>query len=104
MDDKKDFTVELSDQVKKQIADDPEVAAALREFAAIFRQAEAGVRSGQYKTIDDAMEILTGARPVKTDPLSGEAIDGALLQDDLDRFQNMELNGIFLSSAAKTKN
>lgn len=62
-DDRKDLTIVLSDQVKDQIGDDPEMAAVLRELMAVLRQANAGVQNGQYASVDDALEILIGSRP-----------------------------------------
>lgn len=61
----KEFTVELSDQVKAEMEADPELAAALREFMANCRQANEAVQSGRHATFEDAIEAITGLRPVK---------------------------------------
>lgn len=47
-----------SDQVQEAAAKDPELAEFLRNVSAIFRQADCGVTSGQYKDLDEALEIL----------------------------------------------
>lgn len=62
-DDPKELQIEMSDQVKDKMAEDPEAAEAIRDFVAILRQASYGVKTGQYKTMDDALEVLTGSRP-----------------------------------------
>ena len=64
-----ELKVELSDQVKAQMAADPELAEAMREMIANFHQAHAAVKAGQYKTFDEAMEAITGERPV---PVTGD--------------------------------
>lgn len=66
-DDKKDLEVVLSEQVRAQMAADPELAAAIREMSAIFRQADHAVKTGQHKTFEDAIEALTGERPQPVD-------------------------------------
>lgn len=80
----KDLTIELSPEVEASMAADPELAKAMRELSAIMRQAFAGVQSGQYKSMDDAMEALTGNRPKKIDPETGEEIPGASMQRDME--------------------
>lgn len=79
----KDLEIELSDQVREQMANDPKMAMALRELFAIMRQAHEATKRGQYKTYDDAMEALTGSRPKKFDPDTGEEIVGASLHKDI---------------------
>lgn len=64
---KKEMDVILSDHVQQQMKDDPEMAKAIREFSAMLRQASYGVSTGQYKSLDDAVEAITGSRPVKVD-------------------------------------
>ena len=59
----KDLEIIMSDEVAAQMADDPEMAAALREISAAFRQAHHAVQSGQHGTFEDAMEAITGNRP-----------------------------------------
>ena len=55
----------LSDQVKEQMAKDPEIAEAMRDFSAIARQAMEGLKSGKYPSFEEAIFILTGERPEK---------------------------------------
>lgn len=66
-DKKKEPTVEYAPEVLEQMEGDPEMAKALREFAACARQAMQGVAEGKYKSFDDAMEAITGNRPEKID-------------------------------------
>lgn len=66
-DDSNDLDVHMSDQVRDKMAADPEAAEAIRDFVAILRQASHGVKTGQYKTMDDAIEALTGSRPEAVD-------------------------------------
>lgn len=61
----KELEIRYSDQVKEKIAEDPEMADFLRDFSACARQAMQGVQDGKYKDFDDAMEAITGNRPVK---------------------------------------
>ena len=65
--DKKELEIELSDQVKKAMAKDPKLAEYMRNFIATLHQARHGVDTGQYDSMDDAMEALTGSRPEKID-------------------------------------
>jgi hypothetical protein len=64
---KKDLTVEYSEDVKAKMAEDPKLAAMMREMAANFRQAFHGINTGQYKNFEDAMEAITGERPQRVD-------------------------------------
>lgn len=59
----KEITIKFSDELKKQMADDPEAAAAVRDLCAIFRQAAHDVETEKYESFDDAMEAVTGNRP-----------------------------------------
>lgn len=63
----KEYKVIYSDLVKKQMEEDPELAKAIREFTAAMRQALHAVETGQHKTLDDAVEAITGNRPVPVD-------------------------------------
>lgn len=63
----KEMEVILSDEVKKQMEEDPDLAEALRDFSAMMRQAMQGVADGKYKSMDDAVEAITGNRPRKVD-------------------------------------
>lgn len=68
----KEFTVEVSDQVKAEMEANPELAAALREFFANCHQADAAVEAGQYATFEDAIEAITGQRIEK---IQAEGLD-----------------------------
>lgn len=70
----KDPDIVLSKQVKEAMAKDPELAAALRELFANMRQAMQSVKEGRYKSLDDAMEAITGQRPTPIDDLSEDEI------------------------------
>ena len=67
-------TVILSDQVKEQMAKDPEIAKAMQAISADFRQAMQLVSDGKYASFDDAIEALTGKRPQPVD-LDDEDLD-----------------------------
>lgn len=62
-----DLNVEISDQVKEKIAKDPKLANYLRETIACFRQAHQAVQEGRYASFPDAVEAITGTRPVRID-------------------------------------
>jgi hypothetical protein len=53
----------LSDEVKADMKADPDIAAAIGGLMEAMRQADHGVRSGKYASIDDALEAITGNRP-----------------------------------------
>lgn len=57
-----------SEQAKAQIAADPELAEAMREMAALMRQAHHAWQTGQYASFADALEAITGCRPEPVDP------------------------------------
>lgn len=80
--DDKEWTIELSDEVKEQMKEDPKMAEAIREFSALMRQALHGTETGQYKTLDDAVESLIGSRPQKIDPETDEVMQDASLHED----------------------
>lgn len=64
MSDKEDILrVEISPQVRARMADDPELAEAMREMFASIKNAMQGVKDGRYKSFADAMEAITGHRP-----------------------------------------
>jgi len=71
MTDNKDgeLKVVLSDQIENDIAADPELKDIIAEFIARMHQAHDAVLRGQYKTMDDAIEAITGIRPVVLDPV-----------------------------------
>ena len=79
----KDLDVVFSEQVNAQMAADPVLAEFVRGFAATLRQAHDGVKRGQYKTMDAAVESITGNRPEKIDPETGDTIEGASMNHDL---------------------
>ena len=56
-----------SEQVKAQMAADPELAEAMKEMAAMMRQAHHAWKSGQYASFGDAMEAISGCRPEPLD-------------------------------------
>ncbi len=82
-DDKRPLTINMTDEIRAQIEADPKLAAAVRDWQAKMHQAHDAVQRGQYKTMEDAMEALTGHRPVKIDPATGEQIPGASLNRDM---------------------
>ncbi len=55
----------LSPDVEDKMAKDSKLAEALREFSALARQAMLGVETGQYKSFEHGMEILTGYKPME---------------------------------------
>ena len=61
----KELTIKMSEQVKGAMAADPELAEALRMFSANMHQAFHAVEHGQYASMEDAMEAITGDRPRK---------------------------------------
>lgn len=78
MTDKKDdeeLTVEFSDQVLEKMAEDPELVKALREFSANMRQAHAAVKAGQYASMEDAVEAITGSRPERLTKEEAERLE-----------------------------
>lgn len=88
----KDLEIKISDQVKEKIVEDPDLAKAMKDVQAIFHQAHHGVQTGQYKTLEDGIESLTGSRPELLDgdrmPISGEkfsmVIEKAIKLDEED--------------------
>lgn len=77
MDNDKDLEVVLSDQVKQQMAADPELATAMKSFLEVVHTANEGLQSGKYDSFEDAIFALTGERPepvdldATEDPLEG---------------------------------
>jgi len=62
------ITVEIGpDYLASLEAAPPKVQAKAREMVANLRQAVQAVNDGRYETVEDAMEAITGERPV---PLS----------------------------------
>lgn len=89
MADDDELNIELLPQVQEQMDKDPAAAAAMKSFLEVLHQAHAGVQAGQYKTIDDGIEALTGNRPRKI--VDGEEVEGSihdeLYHDDCDGFE-----------------
>lgn len=59
----KELEIVIMPDVQAEMDSDPELAEAMRDMFATFRQAEADVKSGKYDTFEDAMEAITGSRP-----------------------------------------
>jgi ATP-dependent protease HslVU (ClpYQ) ATPase subunit len=75
MDDDKELKIEILDQVKDEMAKDAELAEVIADFMAMLHQANDAVKRGQYETMEDAMEAITGNRPVQINPDEWEADD-----------------------------
>ena len=67
--------------VQSQMDLDPEMAEAVRDFSAALRQAMEGVAAGRYDSFEDAMEAITGCRPVRMDRNSDDE-DGDYFEID----------------------
>lgn len=89
-DNDKDLSIEILPAVQEQMDADPEAAAVMKSFLEVLYSAHAGVKSGQYKTIDDGIEALTGHRPRKI--VDGQYQEGNL-QEDIP-FEDMEVVGL----------
>lgn len=76
-----DLNIQYSPQVKARMEADAEMAEFVRDFNAKLRQAFYGVQIGQYRSMDEALERLTGSRPQKIDPITGEEIEGSIDED-----------------------
>lgn len=81
-----EFHIEMSDEMKQQTADNPAMAQAWQDLCAKIRQAHHGVKTGQYQSMDDAMEILTGFRPEKFD-MDGNRLEEGAYPDDVDSIE-----------------
>ena len=57
-----ELTIMFSPEVQGQMASDPKLAEMIRSVNASFHQAFHGVQSGQYKSLDEAMEKVTGGK------------------------------------------
>ena len=77
-----ELKITISKQVKEQMKKHPELKEVLGEMFANFHQAADGVKRGQYKSFDDAMEAITGQRPKKVDP--GKLEEIITREDDLE--------------------
>jgi hypothetical protein len=69
----------LSDQVKEQMDKDPEIAEFMKEMIANFHQAQDAVDRGQYASMDEALEAITGG---KVNEITEEDLLAALDEDD----------------------
>ena len=60
----KDAELEIlfSPEVQEEMAKDPKLAEMIRSTNAAFHQAFHGVKTGQYKDLDEAMEAVTGGK------------------------------------------
>jgi hypothetical protein len=68
--------------VAEQLAKDPKLAEHVRDLGAKFRQAFESVKTGQHKTMDEALRAL-GIDMEKRDPRTGEVIAGASMHRDM---------------------
>lgn len=62
-----EMEIRFSPEVEAKMAEDPTIAEAMREFCAIVRQAMEAVKSGQHESFPDAMEAISGSRPIRAD-------------------------------------
>ena len=77
--------VEMSPQVKVKMAEDPDVAEAVRSMLEVMNAAAQGVAEGRYPSFDEAMFQLTGDRPRKLDEdEAAEALSKSGFEDDED--------------------
>lgn len=70
-----DLEITFAREVLEAMNKNPELAAAIREFCANMRQAKHAVLTGQHKTIEDAMEAITGHRPERLDTFLSDRSD-----------------------------
>lgn len=87
-DEKKELEIVLMPEVQAQMDADPELAEAMRKMFAAMHQADEGVQSGRYKNMEEAMEAITGNRPVKIDPETGDEIPGASMSVEMGHFDD----------------
>lgn len=68
---KPDWKLEIHPEVFEDLNQisqtDPKAAQALREALANMRQAVEGVNTGQYASVEDGIEAITGQRPTPVD-------------------------------------
>ena len=60
-----DFAPGAAEQIAAMTEKDPALREALTEMLANMRQAHHAVKTGRYRTFDDAIEAITGKRPEK---------------------------------------
>jgi len=56
-------TITYSEEVKRKMQENPEIAEFVRSVSASFRQAHHGVQTGQYSSIMEGIEAITGSSP-----------------------------------------
>lgn len=74
--DDQELKVELSEYVLQQIDDDPELAEALMEFSNMMKKAFTLFQAGEYASMEDAVEALTGSRPTAASADDLEMLEG----------------------------
>jgi hypothetical protein len=57
-----ELTILFAPEAQAQIDADPELASAVKDFAAMMRQVYQDVHDGKYASLDEAMEAI-GAEP-----------------------------------------
>ena len=62
-----EFAPGVLEDIKELAARDPKAAEAFRIMMANMRNAHQAWRSGRYPSFEDAVEAITGNRPVKVD-------------------------------------
>lgn len=67
-----ELDIQISDEARQQMDEDPAAAEAIRIFCASIRQAHHSVETGQHASLFDAMEAITGMRPCKLPDGSAE--------------------------------
>ena len=80
--DPKDLKIDTT-FVQQDMEADPDIGETVKRFTTSMRQAFEAVQRGQYRTIDEALLAL-GIRIKKVDLETGEEIEGASMQDDLE--------------------
>lgn len=58
------FTPEAQADIDRLLAEKPQIKPAFDELKANMHQAMQAVHEGRYETFEDAMEAITGHRPV----------------------------------------
>lgn len=71
-----DLKIILEPEAQASVDGDPELAKAMKEFLAMLHQAAAGIRAGQYRTLDEGMEAISGG---KVTMINGPSIDAETL-------------------------
>lgn len=58
----------MSPEAQAQIDADPKLAKAMVSIKEVLLNAHQGVKDGRYKSLDDAVEAMTGQRPTEVTP------------------------------------